>query len=85
MAVSWPGHIQDQGGLRQQFCHVIDVVPTILEVCGIPAPSAVDSIQQAPIEGTSFAYTFDPANAMTVVRSRRPSQARKVFPSMVVK
>jgi arylsulfatase len=43
--------------------HVIDVVPTILEVTGIPAPKAVDGIEQAPIEGTSFAYTFDAANA----------------------
>ena len=63
MAVSWPGHIKDQGGLREQFCHVIDIVPTILEVCGIPAPEYVDGIKQAPIEGTSFAYTFDAKNA----------------------
>ena len=63
MAVSWPGHIKDTGGLREQFMHVIDVVPTILEVTGIPAPETVDGIKQAPIEGTSFAYTFDAANA----------------------
>ena len=63
MAVSWPGHIKDQGGLREQFCHVIDIVPTILEVAGIPAPETVDGIKQAPIEGTSLAYTFDQKNA----------------------
>jgi arylsulfatase A-like enzyme len=63
MAVSWPGHIKDQGALREQFTHVIDVVPTLLEVCGIPAPETVDGIKQAPIEGTSFAYTFDSKNA----------------------
>ncbi len=63
MAVSWPGHIKDQGGLREQFMHVIDVVPTLLEVSGIPAPASVDGIRQAPIEGTSFAYTFDPKYA----------------------
>ena len=63
MAVSWPGHIDDAGGLREQFMHVIDVVPTILEVTGIPAPETVDGIKQAPIEGTSFAYTFKKANA----------------------
>jgi arylsulfatase A-like enzyme len=63
MAVSWPGHIKDRGGLREQFMHVIDVVPTILEVAGIPAPETVDGIKQAPIEGTSFAYTFDAKNA----------------------
>ena len=63
MAISWPGHIKDKGGLREQFMHVIDVVPTILEVAGIPAPEYVDGIKQAPIEGTSFAYTFDAKNA----------------------
>src|SRR6476469_5733212 len=63
MAVSWPARIKDKGGLREQFMHVIDVVPTILEVTGIPAPDMVDGIKQAPIEGTSFAYTFDAANA----------------------
>jgi len=63
MVVSWPKVIKDKGGLRQQFIHVIDIVPTILEVSGIPAPEYVDGIKQAPIEGTSFAYTFDAANA----------------------
>lgn len=63
MAISWPGHIKDQGALREQFCHVIDIVPTLLEVCGIPAPQTVDGIKQAPIEGTSLAYTFDAKNA----------------------
>jgi arylsulfatase len=62
MCVSWPGHIKDLGGIRNQFMHVIDVVPTILEVAGIPAPDYVDGIKQAPIEGVSFAYTFDEKN-----------------------
>ena len=72
MAVSWPGHIKDVGGIRDQFAHVIDVVPTILEAAGIPAPEAVDGIKQAPIEGISFAYTFDQANAKAP--SRRTTQ-----------
>jgi arylsulfatase len=63
MVVSWPAKIADKGGRRDQFLHVIDVVPTLLEVTGIPAPTTVDGIEQAPIEGTSFAYTFDAANA----------------------
>ena len=63
MCISWPGHIKDQGALREQFMHVVDVAPTILEVTGIPAPDTVDGIKQAPIEGTSFAYTFDAKNA----------------------
>ena len=48
MAVSWPARIKDNGGLRDQFMHVIDVVPTILEVAGIAAPETVDGITQAP-------------------------------------
>jgi len=63
MCVSWPGHIKDPGGIRNQFHHVVDVAPTILEACGIPAPEQVDGIRQAPLEGVSFAYTFDRANA----------------------
>jgi arylsulfatase A-like enzyme len=63
MAISWPGHIKDVGGIRNQFHHVIDVVPTILEVSGIHAPEAVNGIHQKPIEGVSMAYTFDKANA----------------------
>src|ERR1700723_1473079 len=63
MAISWPGHITDAGGIRSQFHHVIDVVPTILEATGIKAPEEVDGIKQKPIEGVSMAYTFDKANA----------------------
>ena len=63
MVVSWPARIKDAGSLRPQFAHVIDVVPTILEAAGIRAPETVDGIKQKPIEGTSFAYTFDAANA----------------------
>lgn len=63
MAVSWPAVITDKGGLRNQFMHVIDVVPTILEAAGISAPKTVDGIAQSPIEGTSFAYTFAPKAA----------------------
>jgi arylsulfatase A-like enzyme len=63
MVVSWPAGIKDKGGVRDQFVHVIDVVPTILDVAGIKAPETVDGIPQKPIEGTSFAYTFDAKNA----------------------
>ncbi|MBN8492295.1 MAG: arylsulfatase [Burkholderiales bacterium] len=62
MVVSWPARIKDKGALRQQFVHVIDVVPTILEAAGLKAPAVVDGIKQKPIEGISFAYTFDAGN-----------------------
>jgi len=77
MAVSWPARIKDTGGLRQQFMHIIDVVPTILEVTGIPAPETVDGIKQAPIEGTSFAYTFYAENATAL--SQHKTQYFEMF------
>jgi arylsulfatase len=70
MVVSWPARIKDKGALREQFIHIIDVVPTILEASGIRAPEVVDGIAQAPIEGTSFLYTFDAANAKAPSRHR---------------
>ncbi|MCB1652955.1 MAG: arylsulfatase [Pseudomonadales bacterium] len=63
MVMAWPARITDRGGIRTQFHHVIDVVPTILEVAGIQEPETVDGIKQSPIEGTSFAYTFKKENA----------------------
>jgi hypothetical protein len=63
MAISWPAKIKDKGGTRWQFHHVIDIVPTLLEATGIPAPVMVDGVAQKPIEGVSLAYTFDKANA----------------------
>ena len=70
MVVSWPARIKDKGGLREQFVHVIDVVPTLLEAAGIKAPEVVDGIKQKPIEGTSFAYTFDAKNAKVASRHK---------------
>jgi len=63
MAISWPAKIKDKGGIRWQFHHVIDIVPTLLEATGIPAPVSVDGVAQKPIEGVSMIYTFDKANA----------------------
>jgi arylsulfatase A-like enzyme len=62
MAISWPNVIKDKGGLRHQFHHVIDVVPTLLEATKIKQPQVVDGIKQSPIEGTSMMYTFDKKN-----------------------
>ncbi len=63
MAISWPNVIKDKGGVRNQFHHMIDIVPTLLEATRIKAPKTVDGIKQAPIEGVSMMYTFDKANA----------------------
>ncbi|RZU48907.1 arylsulfatase [Krasilnikovia cinnamomea] len=61
--VHWPARIAAAGGLRQQFAHVIDVAPTILEAAGLPEPVAVHGVTQAPIEGISLGYTFGDAAA----------------------
>jgi arylsulfatase len=72
MAISWPARIKDKGGIRFQFHHVIDIVPTILEATGVRAPTVVDGIPQKPIEGVSLVYTFDKADAK--VPSRHHTQ-----------
>ena len=63
MVVSWPGHIEDPGGIRSQFHHIIDIVPTILDAAGINAPEMVNGIPQKPIEGVSMDYTFGKAGS----------------------
>ena len=63
MAISWPARIKDVGGIRSQFHHIIDIVPTILEAAGISAPEIVNGIPQKPVEGVSMVYTFDETKA----------------------
>jgi arylsulfatase len=63
MALSWPKKIADKGGLRTQFHHVIDIVPTIYDIAGITPPTHVNGIEQMPLHGTSMTYTFDSADA----------------------
>ena len=61
--VHWPNGITAKGEVRSQFHHVIDIAPTILEAAGLPHPTVVNSIQQAPIEGFSMLYAFNDAQA----------------------
>jgi arylsulfatase len=65
LVISWPARIKDKGGLRSQFCHVIDIVPTIYEAIGIMPPKIMDGVEQKQIEGTSLLYTFADAKAPT--------------------
>jgi len=64
MVVAWPNRIKADPDLRSQFTHCIDIAPTVLELVGIPEPEVVDSIEQEPMDGTSFAETLDNANAV---------------------
>jgi arylsulfatase len=77
MAIAWPARIKDAGGIRSQFHHVIDIVPTILDAIGIPAPVMVNGVAQKPIEGVSMVYTFDKANA--AAPSTRTTQYFEMF------
>ena len=61
--VHWPNGIEAKGEVRSQFHHVIDIAPTVLEVAGLPHPVFVNGVQQAPLEGTSMAYSFADATA----------------------
>jgi arylsulfatase len=61
--VHWPHGIEESGGLRSQFTHVIDLAPTILEAAALPEPTVVNSVLQSPMEGTSMLYSFNDAAA----------------------
>jgi arylsulfatase len=63
LVVHWPKGIKSKGEIRDQFHHVIDIVPTILEATGIPEPKEVNGIPQKPIEGVSMLYSFDQPQA----------------------
>ncbi len=72
MVMAWPNRIKDAGGIRTQFHHIIDIMPTLLEATGVAAPLMVNGVAQKPIEGVSIAYTWDRANANPPsTRSRR--------------
>ena len=72
MAMSWPGRVKDVGGIRRQFHHIIDIVPTILEATGVAAPATLNGIKQRPFDGVSMMYTWDKASV--TVPSRRKTQ-----------
>ncbi len=77
MAISWPKVITDKGGIRNQFHHMIDITPTILEAAHIAEPKIVDGVKQSPIEGVSLMYTFDAKNAEAP--SRHKTQYFEMF------
>jgi arylsulfatase A-like enzyme len=75
MVVHWPNGIKAKNEMRTQFCHAIDIAPTVYEACKIPAPKMVNGIEQRPIEGTSLVYSFDDANAA----SKHTTQYFEIF------
>jgi arylsulfatase len=75
LLLSWPRGIAARGETRPQFHHAIDVVPTVLELVGIEPPERVNGVEQMPLHGTSFAYTFADASAPT----RKDTQYFEMF------
>lgn len=75
MVISWPNHIQERGGLRSQFHHVVDIMPTIYEAAGIPIPKQVNGTPQSRLDGISMGYTLADPNAP----SRRTQQFFEIF------
>ena len=77
LIVSWPREMNDAaGGVRDQYHHAADIVPTILDCAGIDSPRSVNGCRQAPIQGVSMRYTFQAADAPSAGRpgltSHRP-------------
>jgi arylsulfatase A-like enzyme len=70
MIISWPARIKDKGGVRAQFLHTIDIVPTLYELCGVTPPTELNGVQQKPIEGISFAFTFDNTKAASLRKTQ---------------
>ena len=70
MVVSWPAKIKDKGGIRSQFLHVIDLVPTLYDAIGVSPPETLNGIVQKPIEGVSFLKSLTEASASET----RPTQ-----------
>jgi arylsulfatase len=75
MVVTWPRRIKPDGQMRDQFLHLIDVMPTLLDVVDVPMPKVVNGVEQKPLDGASFATTFDNADSAEV----RTAQYFEVF------
>jgi arylsulfatase len=75
LAIAWPDKIKDKGGVRSKFHHVIDLMPTIMEAAGVPAPTSINGVPQSPIEGVSMMYAFKSAK----VPSKRATQYFEMF------
>lgn len=80
MVAAWPAGIKDHGGFRDQFTHLIDIMPTILDVAGIPAPKSVDGVEQKPLDGVPITSTFADPKAKPV----RERQYFEVFTNRAI-
>ncbi len=65
LIVHWPDGIADAGGVRDQMAHIVDIMPTILDACGVPLPDILDGIPQQHVDGGSLAASFTDPDAPT--------------------
>jgi len=65
LVIHWPAGFQSRGEVRSQYHHCTDIVPTILDCCGVEMPEVVDGYRQTPLPGVSMRYSFDSADAPT--------------------
>lgn len=72
LIVRWPDHIgsEHSGAVRDQFCHAVDVLPTILDATGVARPDRIDGVDQRPLDGTSIVTTFTDPDAPSPRRSQ---------------
>lgn len=70
LVIHWPRGIKARGEVRDQYHHCTDIVPTILEACGVPMPETLDGVKQAPLAGVSMVYSFDDADAPTTKQTQ---------------
>ncbi len=75
LIMHWPAGIEAQGEIRDQYHHIIDITPTIMDVLGLEAPETIDGIEQMPMDGVSMTYSFDDADAP----DRRTRQYYELF------
>ena len=80
LAISWPAKIKARGEIRNQFHHIIDIMPTLLEAAGVPHPTSVYGVTQEPIEGASMMYAFNDADAP----STRTTQYFEMFANRAI-
>lgn len=78
MVMSWPRRITDHGGLRSQFHHVVDIVPTLLEAAHVAPPTVLNGVPQMSLDGISMQYTWDDAKAP----SRRTVQFFTIYDNL---
>ena len=65
LVIHWPAGIKARGEVRSQYHHCTDIVPTILDCCGVEMPAVVDGYEQTPLPGVSMRYSFDEGDAPT--------------------